>query len=176
MDGQNDDMRSAVTVKMYKIVREYSCSQCSQYPFIAINVYFSLNKREIMCKISRTVYFKSGSCLAWSKTERRLQILYSVTQNLSIIKTLFTSKYQDFKANELGRDNDALRAHVSGGGGEIFRPCPDRHWSPNQPSVQRGPDLFTRGYRKCYMTLTTFKSDFHCADFHKPLIRLKKKL
>ena len=70
-----------------------------------------------MCKISRTVYFKCGSCLAWSKTKRRLQILYSVMQNLRITKTLFTFKYQDFKANALGQDSDALRAHASGGRG-----------------------------------------------------------
>ena len=63
MDGQNDDMHSAVTVEKYKMASEYSCNQCSQYPFITINVYVSLNKTEVMCKIIRPVYFKSGSYL-----------------------------------------------------------------------------------------------------------------
>jgi len=64
VDGQNDDMHSAVTVEKYKMASEYSCSLCSQYPVITINVYISLNKTEIMCKIIRPVHLKSGSCLA----------------------------------------------------------------------------------------------------------------
>ena len=45
----------------------------------------------------------------------------------------------------MGRDSDLLRAgtvrgsNPGGGGGEIFRTCPDRHWDP--------PSLLYNGYR-----------------------------
>lgn len=131
MDGQNNYMYSVVTVEKQKMANEYLCSHCSQYHFITINVYASLNKTVFMCKIIRPVYFKSGSWLAWSKKDKYCTLL---TQYLSITKALLPSNIRIQKANALDRDIVVVIVTCYGlmrpGVSEIFRPFPDRHWSP----------------------------------------------
>jgi len=79
---------------------------------------------------------------------------------LSITKALFTFKYQNFKANVLGRDIVVVIATCYGlmrpGVSEIFRPCPDRHWSPTSLLYKAYRISLPGGYLECCMALTTF--------------------